>query len=294
VAALQFRNESFAAIDAIDTMRRKELAAPPRSPAEIRRSFIQGILNSKREINQRLIELAIEPNRPPEVPEWDEFVKDLKNQYQSFAAIFDRLEERTVVSPEEVRRAAEHARTLTVQMALLTDAIQNNPPILTQYRTRVIVQLRRLRQDYQTLQAQLQNTPNAAQLLQRQTELENQTGQMLDEWQQIRQDEQILLETTVTQCTKAVVMGKELIDLANRYEELSLGDLNTLVPQILTTAASLTGRDYSTIQSRMSRVIAELQSDPLWSNLTRTLTDQINSAAYSRTSNDTPVLPTSP
>ncbi len=44
-SALQFRNESLAAITAIDSLRKRELEAPPRSPGEIRQTFISKSLS---------------------------------------------------------------------------------------------------------------------------------------------------------------------------------------------------------------------------------------------------------
>jgi hypothetical protein len=286
-AALQFRTEAVSAIDAIDTMRKRELEAPPRSPAEVRQSSINNILNSRSDLNARVIDLAIDPYRPPKVAEWDAFISDLKNQYEGFAEIFDQLDRRSVVSTDEVKKSAEYAKTLTVQMALLAKAISENPPVLTQYRTTVIVRLRKIRQDYQTVQVRIKNgdfsgNESLQQLNQRKTDLENQTGDLLGQWQQIKQEEQKLLETTVAQCTKAAAIGKDLIEVANRYDKLSLSDLNAVIPRILTTASTFTGRDYGTVRLRATRIVSEIQSDPLWSKLAQRLIDRANTAVGSR------------
>lgn len=286
-AALQFRTEAITAIEAIDTMRKRELEAPPRSPAEIRQTSINNILNSRSDLNARVIDLAIDPYRPPKVPEWDAFISDLKNQYEGFAEIFDEIDRRSVVSKDEVKKSAEYAKTLTVQMALLAKAISENPPVLTQYRTAVIVRLRKIRQDYQTVQTKIKNgdfgaNESVQQLNQRKTDLENQTGDLLGQWQQIKQEEQKLLETTVTQCTKAAAIGKDLIEVAERYDTLSLSDLNAVIPRILTTASTLTGRDYGNVRVRATRIVSEIQSDPLWSALAQRLIDRTNTAATNR------------
>jgi hypothetical protein len=287
-AAVQFKTESLTAIDAIDAMRQRELEAPPRSQVDVRQGFINRILNSRVELNSRVIDLAIDPFQPPRVAEWEDFITDLRGQYEGFSAIFDKVNSGTVVSREEVKKSAEYARTLTVQMALLADAINKNPPVLNQYRAGVIVRLRKLRQDYQTLLTRLKNGNLAAgetlqSLSQRKSEMENQTGELMGEWQQIKQEEQRLLETTVAQCTKAAVMGKELIEVANRYDNLDLNQLNTLIPRILTTAAAFTGRDYTAVKVKATNIVSEIRSDPLWSNVAQRLLDRANSAAASRT-----------
>jgi hypothetical protein len=298
VAAVQFRTESLAAITAIDTLRKRELEPPSRTPVEMRQAFVNRLLNSKSEINANLIELAIDPYRAPNVAEWDQFIGDLKSQYEGFAAIFDMLEGGTLVGTDDVRKSAEYAKTLTVQMALLSEALTANPPVLTQYRSRTIVRLRQVRSDYQTLQTKIQVKENGgggpeslAQLINRRSELENQTSELMGEWQQIKQEEQKLLETTVTQCTKAVTIGKTLIETANRYDDLSLSQLNLSIPKILTAAASLTGRDYQSVQLKSNRILKDFQTDPFWRTLTQQLLDRANNAAASRTSLSNPSKP---
>lgn len=272
-AALQFRNESFSAIAAIDAMRKRELEAPPRSQADIRQQFISRILNSQVKLDSSVIDLAIDPFQPPRVAEWEDFVQDLRHQYDGFSAIFDKLDGRSTVTREEVQRSAEYAKTLTVQMALLADAIRKNPPVLTQYRTSVVVRLQKLRKEYQTVPA----TPRKA-------EIENQTGQLLDEWQQIKLEEQKLLEITVAQCLRAASVGKEVIDVANRFDQVELDQLNALIPRVLGLASAVTGKDYSSLQLRTTRIVSEIQTDPLWSSVTQRVLDRANAAAKSRMS----------
>jgi septal ring factor EnvC (AmiA/AmiB activator) len=265
----------------------------------MRQSFVNRLLNSKSEINANLIDLAIDPYRAPNVAEWDQFITDLKLQYEGFASIFDQLEGGTIVGTSAVRKSAEYAKTLTVQMALLSEAIAANPPILTQYRSRVIVRLRQVRQDYQTLQIKIQTkeangagiAESLPQLTNRRSELENQTSELMGEWQRIKQDEQKLLETTVTQCTKAVTIGKSLIETANHYDDLSVNQLNLTIPKILNAAAGLTGRDYSSVRLKSDRILKDLQTDPFWRTLTQQLLDRANNAAASRSATRLTVTP---
>ncbi|PSB22242.1 hypothetical protein C7B65_02240 [Phormidesmis priestleyi ULC007] len=286
-AAVQFKTESLAAIDAIDQMRQRELEAPPRSQADIRQGFISRVLNSKVDLNSAVIDLAIDPFQPPKVAEWDDFIVDLRSQYEGFASIFDKLNSGAIVSQAEAKQSAEYARRLTVQMALLADAINKNPPMLGQYRSRTIVKLKKLRQDYQTLLTRLKSGSDGSETLQqmnqRKSDLENQAGELMNEWQQIKQEEQKLLETTVVQCTKAATMGKELVEVANHYNDLEVGQLNALIPRILTTAAAFTGRDYSVVKVKATNLVSQIQSDPFWSGVTKTLLDRANTAAASRT-----------
>jgi hypothetical protein len=288
-ASLQFRTESLAAIDAIDNLRKRELEPAPRSATEVRQSFVNRLLNSKSELNGDLIDLAIDPFRAPKVEEWDNFVKDLKSQYAGFSAIFAQLEGGTLVGVGEVKKSAEYAKTLTVQMALLSDAIAANPPVFTQSRSRVVIRLKQVRQDYQTTQAKLQAREAGAttaetlpQLTNRRQDLENQAAELMGQWQQIKLDEQQLLEATVTQCTRAVTIGKELIELANHYDDINLQQFNLTLPRIFATANQLTGRNYSAVQGQSDRLLKDLQTDPFWRTVTQQVLDRANNAAASR------------
>ncbi len=284
-AALQFRNESLSAIDAIDTMRKRELEAPPKSSTEIRQAFINRILTSRVEVSGEVIDLAIDPYQPPKVAEWDTFISDLRNQYEGFSEIFEKLDSKSAISRDEVKQSAEYAKTLTVQMALLAKAISDNPPVLVQHRTTTIVKLQSIKREYQSVQARIKAGESQPSLIQRKAELENQTGAMLEEWQQIKQTEQRLLETTVAQCLKAAVVGKDVIETANHYDDLDLNQLNALVPRILTTASLFTGRDYSNLRAKATRMVSDIQTDPLWSNAAQKFLDRVNTAAQSRLPN---------
>ncbi len=297
-AAVQFRAESLSAIDAMDEMHRQELALPERSPAEVRREFISNILGSTRDVDAALVELAIDPYQPPAYPAWDGFVLDLRGQYTNFAAIFDKIDAGAMVSPGEVKEAAEYAQKLTVQMALFADAIGKNPPVLYRQRDLIIKKLRDQQRQYRKLQTQIRTdygTPDQAPaaLRDRLRDIENQVGELLSNWQQVRDQENKLLNTTLAQCLKAAVLGKELGQLVSQYDQLDLNRINVLVPRILNTAAAITGRDFGALRSRTTGLISEIQADPLWSKVTSGLIDRVN-VAISERSQPALSLPTAP
>ncbi|PSB25523.1 hypothetical protein [Stenomitos frigidus] len=286
-AATQFKAESLLAIQAIDDMRKQELEPPPRSTVEVRSDFVTGILNSRSDINAALIDLAIDPFKPPDDPQWKTFTADLRNQYENFAAIFDKLDAGNLLAVDDVRQSAEHAKTLTVQMALFADAVSKNPPVLYRYRNAIVVKLRKQRQAYQTLQAQVKTSygsveasPQASRDKLR--DIENQVGEVMAEWQQVKLQEQKLLETTLAQCLKAAILGKELGQLVNRYDKLELNDINLLVPRILNTAAAISGRDFGFLSAKTASVIGEIKQDPLWQGAATLALDQVNTAVANR------------
>ncbi len=104
----------------------------------------------------------------------------------------------------------------------------------------------------------------------------------MGEWQDLRQQEQKLLETTVAQCLKAAVLGKELGELINRYDDLDLNQIHALIPRILNTAAAVSGRDFSVLQVKTSNILSEMRTDPLWRDATNSVLSKVNDAASSR------------
>lgn len=289
-AAVQFKSESLAAIQAINEMRKQELEPPPRSPTDIRRDFVSGILASKSDLNANLIDLAIDPFKPPDDPQWNTFTSVLQNQYENFAAIFDKLDAGNLVAVDDVRQSAEHAKALTVQMALFADAISKNPPMLYRYRNTIVLKLRKQRQTYQDLQTQLKanyGSIDASPQVSRDRlrEIETQVGELMGEWQQVKLQEQKLLETTVAQCLKAAVLGKELGQLLNRYDKLDLNDINLIIPRILGLAGAITGRDYGFLRVKSASIMSEIKQDPLWQDAARLTLDQVNNAVANRRHN---------
>jgi hypothetical protein len=100
---------------------------------------------------------------------------------------------------------------------------------------RTIVKLRKVRRDYQTLQLNSDNLNSDNNVTQRKADLENQTGELLNEWRSIQQEERVLLET-ITQCMRAATMGKQVIEAAD-HDDLDIAQLNGLIPTYSLTAS---------------------------------------------------------
>lgn len=141
IAAVQFKAESIAAIKAIEEMHRRELELPPQVQEKARNDFIDSVLNPEVQINnsndvEKLTQLNTSA-RP--APEWDAFVTNLNNQYGQFEAIYNDLEKGSFLAAKAVKKSAEPAQILTVQVALFANEITENPPQLYRYRTAQVV-----------------------------------------------------------------------------------------------------------------------------------------------------------
>ncbi|MEM6614711.1 MAG: hypothetical protein AAF652_21210 [Cyanobacteria bacterium P01_C01_bin.72] len=181
--AVQFKTESIACIDAINVMHQKELEAPPRTAEEIQEEFINNILSSDSSIilpNE--VGFALEPYAPPPLGEqWQEFTNKLNTQYISFANIYDDLESGSFTATESVQESAEYAEILTIQMAGFTQSINDNPPVLLQYRTAIAADLTRLKNQYQVGVSADEKQ-----------EIRNAATDLLTEWQRVKTQEEEL------------------------------------------------------------------------------------------------------
>jgi hypothetical protein len=159
--------------------------------------------------------------------------------------------------------------------------------VLYRYRNAIVVKLRKQRQAYQTLQAQVKANYGSVDASPQSSrdklrEIETQVGEIMGEWQQVKLQEQKLLEATLAQCLKAAVLGKELGQLISRYDKLELKDINLLVPRILNTAAAISGRDLGFLRIKTATLIGEINQDPLWRGAATLALEQVNTAVVNR------------
>lgn len=169
-------------------------------------------------------------------------------------------------------------------MAAFATVIDKHPPILLQDRIVVIADIDTLRKQYQ----QKSNEGESDEKLQ---PLKDEAGELYDQWQQIAVDEQKLRETTLGQCLKAAILGKELTQLIERYNKINIDDLNSIIAKVLDTTAAITGQDYAALKTRATNVFAEIKNDPIWSKAADTALAEVNDAVATR---NPPVLDSQP
>lgn len=97
-AAIQFKTEALAAIEAINVMMNRELEPPPRTESAATEEFVTNILELEpdTELTSEIIDAALDPYKitlDSELAQRREhFNNDLILQYTSFAAVFKDLE----------------------------------------------------------------------------------------------------------------------------------------------------------------------------------------------------------
>lgn len=118
LAAIQFKAESLAAIQAIEQMHQREMTPPPLSQTALRNNAVNNILTSKNEIVlPQDLDFLIDPDKPQIDPKaqvaWQAFMNKMNAQYTTLAAIYDEVESGSLLATDAVKKSAEHARILT-------------------------------------------------------------------------------------------------------------------------------------------------------------------------------------
>ena len=273
----QFQVESIAAVDAIDDMRKKEIAPEERSPVESTNSFVDNVLKSKRKAAGR-IERWIDPFKPVPKPEtekeWAKLIQNLKDQYLTFVRIFDEIERASFTGRAVVEESVPHMEKLVAQLAYFADAINQNPAQLLSRRSALIAELEKIRKTIGDTAAE--DVP---------METRNKIAEWREKWLVLMAAENELTRKTSEQCLKAVTLGLEVRRLMITYNQVSLQDISEALSTAFSLAGAVTGEDFSNLQARTEWVVQEINADPVWTSATKQLLKEISDNFNSR-SND--------
>lgn len=265
VAVVQFEAESIAAVDAIDVMRRAEIAPPRQSPAEATDQFVKNVLEFEGDITSDALPIVIDPYTvdPSKLAEidkrWSAFLGDLRLQYTAFARIFDSIERASFTGRKAIQEAKPYIEKLTAQMAFFADSIEQHPPRLLQYRNALLAQLN-------LIKASNQSTEDKRQ----------QIASWRDDWIAMEAAEAELMRATVERCVKAAIVGREIRQQIADYNNISLADIVEAINRGFLIAESITGDDYSELHARADEIIQTIKSDPIWSSVADTVLRELN------------------
>jgi len=276
-AAIQFKTEALAAINAIDDLMRLELQPPPRTESAANEEFVKNILelDSTTTITSEVLELAIDPYTITPDPELTQRRKDFKNnlnqQYSTFASIFDELEKGNILARDAVKKSAPYAEKLTLQMGAFAKSIADRPPKLVQQRSAIITELDSVRSD-----SSLSIHEKRVRLI-----------ELKEQWNGIIAQEIELQEVTVKKCLKATLIGMEVRRLIDTYDKLSLDDLNSTIAFVLDQAGDINGKDFSQLKRKSEELFSTLEDDPIWSDVAQTVLNRVNTVVSEANEDET-------
>lgn len=203
------------------------------------------------EVN-KIITQDDETDKPP-----SEFERELENltaEYDTALEIFQNLENIDYGSSKIVAQTAQPARCLTVKMLLLAKQIESRPP-KPKNPQRVIISLR-----LNQLQKQYNNPELSPQT--NQEEIKRQVTEQIDEWLAVNAAEKEIIEESISKLVIAADTGRKLSKLIDDYGNLNFEVIATRVTQILGVTSSVTGRDYTSVLTKMKTLETAINEDP--------------------------------
>lgn len=270
-AAIQFKTEALAAIEAINVMMNRELESPPRTESAATEEFVTNILEleADTELTSEIIDAALDPYKITLDSELarrrEHFNNDLMLQYTSFAAVFKDLEKGSILAKDAVKKSAIYAEKLTIQMAAFAKSITDHPPTLLQYRTTIIDEI-----DIVRLDSSLSIDEKRKRLV-----------ELKEQWEATKAQEMDLQRGVVEKCLKASIIGMQVRRLIDTYDKISLDDLNSIISSVLEEAGDLTGKDFSQLKLKSEEVFAAIEKDPIWSDLAQGILKKTNNLIQS-------------
>jgi len=273
-AATQFEVESLAAIDLLAEMGQKEQEAPPKSDTEAAADFFENVRDWERPlILPDQVEFLLDPDSETASEEaiqaWNELLDRLRVQYQTFASIYDRLEEGSYLAADAVEASRPHALVLSAQMVTIAKQIESAPPRFLKYRGSYTGELNLIKR---ALGEGSINEQTA----------QRQVAQVRERWLLMRQAEKELERRIVEQCLKSAALGVEVRDLIDSYKQLDIDTINILVAKALDTAGALSGRDLTALRGEATTILAKVESDPAFRRVAEGALTTVNSAIAGR------------
>jgi hypothetical protein len=194
--------------------------------------------------------LGISPAIPNPV---NEALDDLRQEYVVAAETFTNLEQAGLLGTESkaVASAAEPARRLTVKMLLLADMIRQNPPSpKNANRVWIFYQFAQLRTRY----ASATTDAERRQIIET-------ANQLLDQLFTINAEETTIVCQATAKLLLTAQTGAQLSALIEDYDRLSLNEIVAKITTALGIASSLSGRDLTSVNSKITEIQTSIQKD---------------------------------
>lgn len=207
--------------------------------------------------------LGISPAIPNPV---NEALDDLRQEYVVAAETFTNLEQAGLLGTESkaVASAAEPARRLTVKMLLLAEMIRQNPPSpKNANRVWIFYQFAQLRTRY----ASATTDAERRQIIET-------ANQLLDQLFTINAEETTIVCQATAKLLLTAQTGTQLSALIEDYDRLSLNEIVAKITTALGIASSLSGRDLTSVNSKITEIQTSIQKDAALNRILNELPQQ--------------------
>ncbi|MDZ7958042.1 MAG: hypothetical protein RMY34_09080 [Aulosira sp. DedQUE10] len=255
LTAETFRNQ---AVDAIASVKKIYQLNELPLDADISRDFVVEQLLSDRRINfgdprevNKIITGENQSNNQPS--DFERELDALQSEYDTAIEIFNNLETIDYGSAKIVAKTAQPARCLTVKMLLLAKQIQEKPPKPNNpQRVLIGLKLQQLQRKY--------NNPNTYSQIGPE-EIKRQVAEQIDAWLKVNATEQQILNESTSRLLIAADTGRKLSKLIDEYPSLNFEAIAIRITKIVGVATNFTGRDYSSILSKINSVEQSINED---------------------------------
>lgn len=254
VAALQFEQESLAAINLLENSVEREQSLPDAAAGETERAFVRNVRDfSSPLILPKDLDFLIDPDAQTGSQEAQQSLNDtfgrLRTHYTAFASMFDDLEQGSYFAAGAVAQAKEHAMRLTAQLTRIADNTTRSPPMLLRQRGYFAGEINLIRT------AASNGTMPNSDVDRRLIEVHRGLRKMQDE-------EAALKRGIVEQCLKAAVIGMEVTRLIENYDKIDLNGIVAVIGNATSAAGELTGKDFSSLSLRAEVIRERIRNDP--------------------------------
>jgi hypothetical protein len=265
LGAEQFSEKSGTAIEKIDALRRAETAVTPIPPAKAEAKFVALVLKSNSPIDRKKLRLLTDPVRTKRVPNdaaWQTFIGTLRHHHDEFNRTFARLDQGSLLAAPKVKKAIPVLDRLMAQIVAFAGSIRKKPAEMTRERAGIAAEMEIIRDD--------QNRDTEAKKL-----------LLAESYRRLRAveaREQQMTRDVLEQSMQAVLIGRELRKLLQKYDQLSIDDIAESMSTALSIAGQVLGKDLSTLDQRTKNAIDTIKSDPDLSGFMNTALSEINNA----------------
>lgn len=248
VAAKQFNNEAQTAINLYESFSIKTVAMPQESQENKISYIMDQIKESKEPITAETLGNIMDSGfeNAAALGILGKKFDELRLQYSKFYGMFNSLEKGSYFASDQVKRGAQFAATLTIQLITFAEDLSNTEGYMfSGERTLLIEEI------------------NAAKKNNNDTEIKYAVISLLD----IQAQERTAKQAIITQLLKASEAGKVVTESIKRYDSLSANDiLNSINTSLrLFDTYSKTNTKMKTFLEKYSDYANTVRNDPYWS-----------------------------
>ena len=292
--AAQFEAASLSAIEKIDNLRMREVAAPDRTPDQASDDFVAFVLAASGNISNSDLELFADPftnpNREAEA-EWQRFMQQTRRQYVTLAATFASLDRGGLFARPSVESSIPILDKLIAQMAVFAQRLAEHPAEFIRERAAVAEDLEAIRDEALSnadlgdrgVDEIVRDPDLVRQLF---PEADRELRSVETRLRLIRATELQVTRDAIEQALTAVRFGRELRQLLVDFDKLSIDDISEGLAVAFRVSSVIPGLDLSDLQAETEQVLTEIRSDPDLSTLFNTVIGEIPSSVEARSESD--------